>query len=204
METSHYLCFVKWYYAYLGNAVFDNALPKNSTAIKIGRKERLPVIVLAYLLLLASVVIFLLLPPPGVLLSAGLLFAAIVLLCMCRFGLLHYYLVYGRYRNRDHTVNDCAITEECILFNSKNVIRKTIEKHYRIIDIRGNIFAMQYHLAEKSKKNKRLSKQDILVLTITPTKILFHRKEVFSSPVADLSVLDDFLRETQRNNAVKA
>lgn len=200
---NHYFYFVQWYYEYLGNAVFDNALPKNSTAIKIGRKERLPVIVLAYLLLLASVVLFLLLPPPGVLLSAGLLFAAIVLLCMCRFGLFYYYLMYRRYRNRDHTVNDCAITEECILLNSKNVIRKTIEKHYRIIDIRGNIFAMKYHLVDKSKKNKRLSNQDILVLTITPTKMLFQRKEVFSSPVADLSVLDDFLRETQRNNAVK-
>ena len=200
---NHYFYFVQWYYEYLGNAVFDNALPKNSTAIKIGRKERLPVIVLAYLLLLASVVLFLLLPPPGVLLSAGLLFAAIVLLCMCRFGLFYYYLMYRRYRNRDHTVNDCAITEECILLNSKNVFRKTIEKHYRIIDIRGNIFAMKYHLVDKSKKNKRLSNQDILVLTITPTKMLFQRKEVFSSPVADLSVLDDFLRETQRNNAVK-
>ena len=200
----HYFCFVKWYYEYLGNAVFDNSRPKNSTAIKIGRKERLPVIVLAYLLLLASVVLFLLLPPPGVLLSAGLLLAAIVLLCMCRFGLFYYYLMYRRYRNRDHTVNDCAITEECILLNSKNVIRKTIEKHYRIIDIRGNIFAMKYHLVEKSKKKKRLSNQDILALTITPTKMLFQRKEVFSSPVADLSVLDDFLRETQRNNAVKA
>ena len=200
---NHYLCFFKWYYEYFGNAVFDNSLPKNSTAIKIRRKERLPVIVLAYLFLLASVVLFLLLPPPGVLLSAGLLISAIVLLCMCRFGLFYYYLVYRRYRNRDHSVNDCAITEECILLNSKNVIRKTIEKHYRIIDIRGNIFAMQYHLVERSKKNKRLSNQDILVLTITPTKMLFQRKEVFSSPVADLSVLDDFLRETQKNNAVK-
>lgn len=194
MDANNYFYFAKWYFDYLGKIRFDDAPAKIHTATKVRRKERLSIVIFAYLLMVASVLLALILPS-GFLISIALLLLAIVLLAMCRFSFLYYYLAYVKYRNRNASVNDRAIVEECILLNPKNDIRNTISKYYRLIDVRGNIFALKYDLVEKTKKYKRLSNKDISVLKITPNKMVFKKKEVFSSNITDLSELDRFLGE---------
>lgn len=159
--------------------------------------------IFAYLLMVASV-LFALSLPSGFLISIALLLVAIVLLAMCRFSLIYYYLSYVKYRNRNTSVNDMAIVEECLLLNPKNDIRNTISKYYRVIDVRGNIFILKYDLVEKTKKYKKLSNRDISVLKITPNKMVFKNKEVFSSKITDLSDLDHFLSEAHKDGSLKA
>ncbi len=201
MSVNDFLCFVKWYFDYIGNKYFDNSPPKIHTVVKVRKKERLLIVIFAYLLMSASALLFLISPPPGYLLSIALLLTAIGFLSMGRFSLIYYCLLYSKYSARNASVNDKIIFDECVLMESNNDIRKLISKYYRVVDVRGNIYALKFDLADKTKKRSnrvKLSSKDIVTLKFNPNAIFLDKKKIYAGKLINLSDLEEILYEAQK------
>lgn len=141
--------------------------------------------------------------PARFLLSFGITIVAIGLLSLCRFSWIYYFLLYVRYSNKNASVNDNAIVNECILLNPTNEIRKLISQYFRIVDVKGNIFALKFFLSDKRKPNKRkLSRKDIFVLTFKPNAILLDKK-LNVGKLHELSDLKRLLCEVQKTITTK-
>lgn len=201
MSVNAFLCFVKWYFDYIGNKCFDNSPPKIQTVAKVRRKERLPIVICAYLLMIASALLIVTLPSHRYLLSFGMMIAAIGLLFLCRFSLIYYLFLYVRYHNKNTSINDDLIVYECILLDTTNEIRKMISKYFRIVEVKGNIFSLKFTLADKSKKRSnrvKLSPKDIVTLKFKPNAIFFDKQKIHAGKLLNLSDLDKMLYEAQR------
>jgi hypothetical protein len=167
----------------------------------VRKKERLPIVIFAYLLMSASALLFLVSPLPGYLLSIALLLTAIGFLSMCRFSLIYYCLLYSKYSARNASVNDKIIFDECVLMESNNDIRKLISKYYRVVDVRGNIYALKFDLADKTKKRSnrvKLSSKDIVTLKFNPNAIFLDKKKIYAGKLINLSDLEEILYEAQK------
>jgi hypothetical protein len=122
---------------------------------------------------------------------------ALLYLWICEFSFLYYYILFAKYVRRNDSVNDKVIVEGIILREWPRDIEGIITKYYRIRWTDGNLFAVKYYLVERSKKHKKPSRVDFVVLKITPTKVFFNKQEVFSHKITDLSELDTVLQNTQ-------
>lgn len=196
MRMNDFWSFVKWYFDYIGEKCFDDSPPVIHTVIKVTKKERLSIIIIAYLLMLIS--LLLLLTSPSYLLSIAMMIATISLLYSCQFSVIYYFLIYVRYKNRDISINDRIIVDECILFDPTSDIRKIISRYFRIVDVRGSIWTLTFLLARKTQKlNKRikLSPKDIVTLKFRPNAILFDNRKIYTGKLFDSSDLAHILCE---------
>ena len=201
MSIKGFLCFVKWYFDYIGQKRFDNSAPKIQTVIEAKRNERLLFVIISYFLIMAALLLMLMIPPHGYLLSFGLLIAAIGLLSLCRFGLIYYFFLYVRYHHKNTSINDDLIVYECILLDSTNEIRKLICKYFRVVEVKGNIFTLKFYLADKAKKRSdrvKLSRKDIVTLKIKPNAVIFDKQKIHTGKLLNLSDFEKMLYEAQK------
>ena len=203
MNVKSYLHFVEWYFDYIGKLRFDNSSPMIQTVLKVRRNERLPVIIIAYMIIMASILLAIL-RSASFLLSIAMMVVAMGILALCRFSFIYYFFLYVRYYNRNTSINDGIITYECILLDPTNEIRKMIASHFRIVDERGNVFALKLLLSDKRKRSKRkLSRKDIFVLTFKPNAILLDKKKLHTGKLLDLSDLERLLCDVQKATVSK-
>lgn len=190
-----YLFFVKWYFKLSTNKLF----PRTGSRYLLGQKERLPLVVLGYVLLLINIVVALFHVDQG---FWKYLFIGILelssLLFVCRFSFIYYFFLYSRFVHRVDSVNDRILVDEIVLLEPSEDVRRMISKNYRIIEVRGSIYAVKYYIVEKTKRYKKLSNRDLIILKITPKKILLNKKEVFSHKITDMSALEDCLQEMHK------
>lgn len=199
MNVKDFFRFVMWYFDYIGQKCFDNSAPMIQTVIKVRQNERLPFVVIAYLLMMVSLLLAIL-HPARFLLSIAIMIVAIGLLSLCRFSLIYYFFLYVRYCNENTSINDRLIVYECILLDPTNEIRKMIASHFRIVDVRGNIFALKFLLSDKRKRNKRkLSKNDMFIIEFKPNAVLLDKKEVYVGKLHDLVDLEKLMCKIQNN-----
>jgi len=198
MNVISYLHFVAWYFDYIGKLRFDNFSPMIQTVPNVRRNERLPVIIIAYMVIMVSI-LFAILHSSGFLLSIAMILVAIGILSLCRFSFFYYFFLYVRYYNRNTSINDGIITNECILLDPTNEIRKMIANHFRIVDEKGNAFALKLLLSDKRKRSKhKLSRKDIFVLTFKPNAILLDGKKLHAGKMVDLSDLERLLCDLEK------
>ena len=198
MNVKDYLHFVEWYFDYIGNVCFDNSSPMIQTVIKVRRNERLPVIIIAYMTIMASILLAIL-RSASFLLSIAMMIVAMGVLLLCRFSFIYYFFLYVRYHNKNTSINDGIITYECILLDPTNEIRKMIARHFRIVDVRGNVFSLNFLLSDKIKRSKRkISRKDIFVLTFKTNAILLDKKKLHTGKLHDLSDLERLLCDVQK------
>lgn len=203
MNVKDYLHFVEWYFDYIGKLRFDNSSPMIQTVRNVRRNERLPVIIIAYMIIMASILLAIL-RSESFLLSIAMVIVAMGMLTLCRFSFIYYFFLYVRYYNRNTSINDGIITYECILLDPTNEIRKMIARYFRIVDEKGNIFALKFLLSDKRKRNKRkLSKKDIFVLKIKPNAILLDNKELHAGKLHEMSDLEKLLCEVESSMVSK-
>jgi hypothetical protein len=84
---------------------------------------------------------------------------------------------------------------------SNNDIRKLISKYYRVVDVRGNIYALKFDLADKTKKRSnrvKLSSKDIVTLKFNPNAIFLDKKKIYAGKLINLSDLEEILYEAQK------
>lgn len=197
MRIKSFLRFIKWYFRFTGEKTFTDSAPKIRSVSHVRKKERLYVIIFAYLLTIVSVLLFLTIPYPRYLLAVALLLTAIGCLSLCQFSLIYYFILYTRYSCKDMSINDSIIVDECILLNPANNIRKIISNIFHVVDVRGNIFALKFDLSGKKKRTK-LAKNDIITLTFKPNAVLLNGKKAFAGKLLDLSDLEELLCEAQK------
>lgn len=198
MSIMGFFRFVMWYFDYIGQKRFDNSAPMIQTVIHVRRNERLPFIIIAYMIILASILLAIL-RSASFLLSIAMMIVAMGMLSLCRFSFIYYFLLYVRYHNRNTSINDGIITYECILLDPTNEIRKMIARYFRIVDERGNVFALKLLLSDKRKRSKRkLSRKDIFVLTFKPNAILLDKKKLYAGKLLDPSDFERLLCDIEK------
>ncbi len=210
MSIKGYLQFVKWYFVHRGKVCFA-AAPWRPPGKKkmlhlceprgvILRKDRLPLVVFAYLCVIAffPLALFVLPPWQACFGAVAVLIFVLTILCECHFSFLYYLVLYARYIHREESVNDRAVAEFVILRKLPRDINTMIQKYYSIRYVKNKRFTVNYYLVEKKKKLKGVSQKEFLVLKITSDKVFFNKKEIFSEKITDLTVLEDFLREMQK------
>ena len=189
-----FLCFVKWYFKYTRDKRFCDERPAIQNMKYIRKSERLFVVIFAYFLMVLSPC-FLLIPVRANywLLIFGEIIS-IILLAVCEFSFLYYFFVYVRFTKREVSINDRAIAEEIILQEVAKDVRKTISKHYRILEVRGNIFVLKYYLTKLGKR-KGITRKDIRVLKIKPQGMVLDGKKIFCGKMQEIATLDSCLLE---------
>ena len=198
MNVKGYLHFVEWYFDYIGKLRFDNSSPMIQTVLKVRRNERLPVIIIAYMIIMASILLAIL-RSASFLLSIAMMIVSMGVLALCRFSFIYYFFLYVRYYKRNISINDGIITYECILLDPTNEIRKMIASHFRIVDERGNAFALKLLLTDKRKRSKRkLSRKDIFLLTFKPNAILLDKKKLYAGKLLDPSDFERLLCDIEK------
>lgn len=197
MSIKGYLQFVKWYFVHAGNAYF----PERGRRYNLGRKDRVPFLILAYILLIVAFPLALfLLKPFGLACfsAAAAIFGALTWFVECRFSFIYYFILYKKYLHREDSVNDRIIVEYKILGEYPMDIARMISKYYYVHRTKSSRKGVLYDLVIRRKKRSNFGKKDLFILEITHDKILFNKQVVFSEKIKDLTVLEDFLREMQK------
>ena len=149
MRNYTFLEFIKWYFNFTTDKFFVQ--PSECRRGNISKRERLPLIIIAYLVLVGSWGI-LFLPMSGKMwLFALVVIVPILFLYVNQFSLLYYLLLYGKYKTLNRSLNDKAIVYEFIFHKSEKSVRSTISKHYKVVYTTGNIFCLKYRLVDISR-----------------------------------------------------
>ena len=84
--------------------------------------------------------------------------------------------------------------------DTKNDIRRMISSYFRVVSVDGNILALKFALAEKTKKRSNRSKltgKDIVTHKFKPNAIFLDKREIYAGKLLDLSDLEKVLKEAQ-------
>ena len=92
MSKDNFLAFLKWYFKYTTKEFFDHS--NSNRPSYVGKRERLPAIIISYLVFIGSFVI-LFIPINGInYLSIFGFIISIGYLCLCRFSIIYYFCPY--------------------------------------------------------------------------------------------------------------
>ena len=192
MSIKKYSDFLRWYFNYIGNERFDNVSRRNT----IKRKERLYVIIVAYIVMICSLVCFLLIHSYYVLF---LTLISIMYLHACQFSFLGYLFAYMKFKNKDKSINDDVIFTYGILDGGNSKLLSMIDKYFNFYVTGGNAFAVKISLMAKGKERRKETSHIKKVLKITPNKIYLNRKIIFDNKISDMLDLEKFLIEESSN-----
>ena len=194
MKENDFWGFLKYYFDYTSNKLYDNN-KYNIIYRDVKRNERLFAVLVSYILLILSFssLFFSKITSNGYYWFSIIGIAiAVVILLLCRFSFIYYLLIYMRFLSSNNSINNQIIVDECIYLQPNRDVRKIILNRYKIIDVKGSIFSVKYHIINKAKNNKDF-KNKYIVLKITPTKVFINGKIIFSKKMLDLSELADHI-----------
>lgn len=186
----NFLSFTKWYFNYINDKFYYDT--NVSSTFHVKRKERSTVVVISYLILISSLII-LFVPIYGIhWFSIFGIIISIGFLCLCRFSIIYYFILYKKYINKDKTLNDRIIVEEFIMYDLCKDVRRLISDYYRIVDVAGNIFCLKFKLRERKNKSAK-----IITLKIMPRKIYFGKIKI-AERISDISILEKILENLKK------
>lgn len=190
MTKDNFWAFLKWYFKYTTKKFFDHS--NSNRPSYVGNRERLPAIIISYLVFIGSFVI-LFIPINGInYLSVFGIIISIGFLCLCRFSIIYYFILYKKYINKDKNLNDRIIVEEFIMYDLCKDVRRLISDYYRIVDVAGNIFCLKFKLRERKNKSAK-----IITLKILPRKIYFDKIKI-AERISDISILAKILENLKK------
>ena len=186
------MSFLKWFFVFVGDQCFDN-IPSRFT---IRKKDRLPVVIVAYFIMILSL-IFLFIGKNGLnyYCALVLIISSALFLYGCRFSFLYYFIAYIRFYNKDSSINDKIIFEHCVIYSYPTDVTKTISKYFKIVEMKGSIFTLKFYLGARSKRRRKETNFKTIILKITPNKIYFDGKKIFENKLFDMSDLEKILIE---------
>lgn len=196
MENKTFFNFVKWYFKFIGDKFY--VIPVNTSLHYITKKERLGLVVAAYLLFIASLSVLFLQMTGKVWLFLFIMIIPIVLLCLTRFSFTYYLILYKKSKKINRSINDKVIIEECMLYKVSKKIRNVINQYYKIIDVKGTIFSLKYYLFDRTKNNNSNSRKKYIILKITSNKIYLNGKKISNKRLINTSELNN-LFSVKRN-----
>lgn len=189
MNEQRFFKFVKWYFNFTSEKFYGR--PSNATMFYISKKERLVAIFMAYLLFFVSwSILFLKINGIFFIFLADII-VFITLLCLTRFSISYYILLFYKIHKKNRSINDRAIVEECIFYNFSKQIRNAILKYYKIADVRGNIFYLKYFLTVKNG-NRNIKKY--ITLKITSNKIYLNNDKISTVRLNDICDFEELIK----------
>ena len=191
-----YFGFVKWYYNYIGNELFDNTPGWRV----IRRKDRLPTIIMAYIMMIFSLLLFSQAPfKKALFYGFMLMLGSIMFLFGCNFSFLSYFIAYIRSNNKDKSINDYILFKYGVLNGGKSELLSMMSKYFNVYISGGNAFAVKITLLAKGRTLRKKTAHIKKVLKITPNKIYLNRNVIFDKKMLDMSDLERFLIEEANN-----
>lgn len=202
MENKTFFNFIKWYFKFISDKFYET--PSNTSLHYITKKERLGLVITAYLIFISSWFILFLEINAKYFLFSILIIIFIVLLCLTRFSFTYYFILYKKSKNINRSINDKVIIEECMLYKVSEKIRNVINQYYKIIDVRGTIFSLKYYLFDRTKKNNSNSRKKYDIIKIKSNKIYLNGKKISNKRLINTSELNNlFLVERNKEKTLK-
>lgn len=196
MENKTFFNFIKWYFKFISDKFYE--IPSNTSLPYITKKERLGLVIAAYLIFISSwFILFLEINGKYFLFSIPIIIF-IVLLCLTRFSFTYYFILYKKSKKINRSINDKVIIEECMLYKVSKKIRNVINQYYKIIDVRGTIFSLKYYLFDRTKNNNSNSRKKYIILKIKSNKIYLNGKKISNKRLINTSELNN-LFSVERN-----
>lgn len=191
MQNQNYFSFVKWYF----NLTTKNHFPKKPARRSVSQKERLPMVIFAYLSFVSSPVIFFLPFKDSFLLSATIIFISLICLSLCKFSFLYYAILYKKSKTINRSLNDKIIIQECMLYKLSQDVRYMLMKYYKIWNTKGNIFYVKYYLISRKKEEKNKN----FILKIKPKKITINKTVISNKSLANLDEFKELIKNYFEN-----
>lgn len=192
MKDYTFFEFVKWHFKLSTDMFFVESY--ESTRGTISKRERLPLIIIAYLVFVSSWSLLFLQINGIVWLFALIMIIPPLFLCVTRFSILNYIILYSKYKTLSHSINDKAIVSEFVFYKTEKSVWSTISKYHKIVYTTGNIFCLKYVLLDRSD-NK--SSKKFYILKITPRKIILNHNVISTKKILDIPELDELLKNNQ-------
>lgn len=191
MENKTFFNFMKWYFKFISDKFY--VIPVNTSLHYITKKERLGLVVAAYLIFVASWSVLLLQTTGKIWIFLSIMIIPFVLLCLTRFSFTYYFILYKKSKKINRSINDKAIIEECMLYKASKKIRNVINQYYKIIDVTGTIFSLKYYLFDRTKNNNCNSRKKYIILKIKSNKIYLNGKKISNKRLINTSELNNLL-----------
>ena len=191
MENKTFFNFMKWYFKFISDKFY--VIPVNTSLHYITKKERLGLVVAAYLIFVASWSVLLLQTTGKIWLFLSIMIIPFVLLRLTRFSFTYYFILYKKSKKINRSINDKAIIEECMLYKASKKIRNVINQYYKIIDVTGTIFSLKYYLFDRTKNNNSNSRKKYIILKIKSNKIYLNGKKISNKRLINTSELNNLL-----------
>ena len=189
MVNKTFFNFIVWYFKYTN----DNLYKKPKSGRYITKKERLGLVISAYLLFFSSWLVLFLEIKGNYLLFCIPNIIYIVLLFLTRFSLIYYMILYLKSKKINRSLNDKVIIEECILYKCSEDFRNVINQYFKIVNVRGTIFTMKYYLFYKSKNVNSKSYKKYSILKLKSNKIYLNGEKISNKRLINISEFDDLL-----------
>ena len=196
MENKTFFNFMKWYFKFISDKFY--VIPVNTSLHYITKKERLGLVVAAYLIFVASWSVLLLQTTGKIWLFLSIMIIPFVLLRLTRFSFTYYFILYKKSKKINRSINDKVIIEECMLYKTSKKIRNVINQYYKIIDVTGTIFSLKYYLFDRTKNNNSNSRKKYIILKIKSNKIYLNGKKISNKRLINTSELNN-LFSLERN-----
>ncbi len=196
MENKTFFNFMKWYFKFISDKFY--VIPVNTSLHYITKKERLGLVVAAYLIFVASWSVLLLQTTGKIWLFLSIMIIPFVLLRLTRFSFTYYFILYKKSKKINRSINDKVIIEECMLYKASKKIRNVINQYYKIIDVTGTIFSLKYYLFDRTKNNNSNSRKKYIILKIKSNKIYLNGKKISNKRLINTSELNN-LFSLERN-----
>lgn len=196
MENKTFFNFMKWYFKFISDKFY--VIPVNTSLHYITKKERLGLVVAAYLIFVASWSVLLLQTTGKIWLFLSIMIIPFVLLRLTRFSFTYYFILYKKSKKINRSINDKVIIEECMLYKVSKKIRNVINQYYKIIDVTGTIFSLKYYLFDRTKNNNSNSRKKYIILKIKSNKIYLNGKKISNKRLINTSELNN-LFSLERN-----
>ena len=191
MENKTFFNFMKWYFKFISDKFY--VIPVNTSLHYITKKERLGLVVAAYLIFVASWSVLLLQTTGKIWLFLSIMIIPFVLLRLTRFSFTYYFILYKKSKKINRSINDKAIIEECMLYKASKKIRNVINQYYKIIDVTGTIFSLKYYLFDRTKNNNSNSRKKYIILKIKSNKIYLNGKKISNKRLINTSEVNNLL-----------
>ena len=192
MKDYTFFEFVKWHFKLSTDMFFVE--PDERKRGTIGKNERLPLIIIAYLVFVCSCSLLFLQINGIVWLFALIMIIPVTSSFVTRFSILYYILLYAKYKTLSRSINDKAIVSEFVLYKTEKSVWSTISKYHKIAYTTGNIFCLKYVLRDRSDKK---SSKKFYILKITPRKIILNHKVISTKKILEITELDELLKNNQ-------
>ena len=190
MFIKNFFKFAKYYYSLVGDLFYDN---DPGGFRKIRRKDRLLVIIWAYLILVGSIISLFVDTSGFPILQIVAIIASVVMQYFAGFSLIYYFIAYIKFNNKDNSINDRCICDYGITYTCSIGVGEIIKKYFYLRTTDGNIFQVRFHLQAKGERSRKATNFKGKTLKITPNKIYFDGKLIFDGKLLDMADLENFL-----------